>query len=56
MLLVISAEKIWDEAVKLVVSYGPKLLLAIFVLFAGFWIIKKISKLIAKLMEKRNVD
>ena len=55
-ILVISAEKIWDEAVKLVVSYGPKLLLAIFVLVAGFWIIKKLTKLIAKLMEKRNVD
>lgn len=56
MLLVISAEKIWDEAVKLVVSYGPKLLLAIVFLFGGFWIIKKLTKLIAKLMEKRNVD
>lgn len=56
MLLVISVDKILDEGIKLVVSYGPKLLLAIFVLFAGFWIIKKISKLIAKLMEKRNVD
>ncbi len=55
-ILVISAEKIWDEAVKLVVSYGPKLLLAIVVLFGGFWIIKKLTKLIAKLMEKRNVD
>ncbi len=56
MLLVISAEKIWDEAVKLVVSYGPKLLLAIVFLFGGFWIIKKLTNLIAKLMEKRNVD
>lgn len=56
MLLVISVDKILDEGIKLVVSYGPKLLLAIVVLFAGFWIIKKISKLIAKLMEKRNVD
>ena len=56
MLLVISVDKILDEGIKLVVSYGPKLLLAIFVLFAGFWIIKKVSKLIAKLMEKRNVD
>jgi len=56
MLLVISVDKILDEGIKLVVSYGPKLLLAIFVLFAGFWIIKKVTKLIAKLMEKRNVD
>lgn len=52
----ISADKILDEGIKLVVSYGPKLLLAIVVLFGGFWIIKKLTKLIAKLMEKRNVD
>ena len=52
----ISAEKILDEGIKLVVSYGPKLLLAIVFLFGGFWIIKKLTKLIAKLMEKRNVD
>ena len=52
----ISAEKILDEGIKLVVSYGPKLLLAIVVLFGGLWIIKKLSRLIAKLMEKRNVD
>ena len=52
----ISADKILDEGIKLVVSYGPKLLLAIIFLFGGFWIIKKLTKLIAKLMEKRNVD
>ncbi|MBR6176378.1 MAG: mechanosensitive ion channel [Bacteroidales bacterium] len=52
----ISADKILDEGIKLVVSYGPKLLLAIVFLFGGFWIIKKLTKLIAKLMEKRNVD
>ena len=44
MLLVISVDKILDEGIKLVVSYGPKLLLAIFVLFAGFWIIKKVRE------------
>ena len=52
----INVQNIWDKLVDLSLSYGPKLLLAIIVLIAGFWIIKKLLRLTDKLMEKRNVE
>ena len=52
----INVQHIWDKLVELSLTYGPKLVLAIIVLVAGFWIIKKLTHLTEKLMEKRNVD
>lgn len=37
-------------------KYGPQLLLALFTLFIGLWVIKIISKAIKHLFEKKNVD
>jgi len=45
-----------DEGVKLLMDKGPKILLAIVVLVVGLFIIKKISSLMKKVMEKRNMD
>ncbi len=38
------------------IAYGGKLVLAIVLLIVGFWIIKKITKIVKKILEKRNVD
>ena len=41
---------------ELAVAYAPKLLLAIVTLIIGFWIIKRIVKILTKSMEKRDFD
>ncbi|MCR5454494.1 MAG: mechanosensitive ion channel [Bacteroidales bacterium] len=51
-----NVDNILNTCTNLVLEYGPKLLLAIIVLFVGKWLIKKIGKLVAKTMGKRNVD
>lgn len=45
-----------DEITQLALVYGPKLIGALIVLIIGLWIIKRISKLINKTFEKRNID
>lgn len=45
-----------NEAVTLIMTYGPKLLLAIIVLFVGLYIIKKLTKTLSKMMKKRELD
>ncbi len=49
-------DKYIDQAGELIVSYAPKVLLAIVVLIVGLWIIKAIVNALVKLMQKRNVD
>jgi small conductance mechanosensitive channel len=41
---------------ELAVAYAPKLLLAILTLIIGFWIIKRVVKVLTKSMEKRDFD
>ncbi len=45
-----------DRAVELAMAYGPKLLLAIVVLFIGLWIINRFVRLISAGMEKSNTE
>lgn len=45
-----------DKAVELLMSYGPKLILAIVTLFIGLWVIKLFVKGIGKTMQKSNID
>jgi len=52
----INVQAIWTKLVELALTYGPKLLLAIVVLIAGFWIIKRLLRLTDIVMEKRNVE
>jgi small conductance mechanosensitive channel len=45
-----------DQIVALAVGYAPKLLLAIITLIIGFWVIKKIVKLMNKMMDKKDIE
>jgi len=45
-----------DMGMNLIMEYGPKVLLAIIVLLVGLRIVNGISKMVKKLMEKRDVD
>jgi len=45
-----------DKAYELFVEYGVKAVMAILVLIIGFWIIKRVIKLLDKTMEKRDVS
>lgn len=42
--------------IEMLIEYGPQLLLAIFTLLIGLWIIRLITRAASHLMEKRNVD
>ena len=52
----VNVQAIWTKFLELAITYGPKLILAIIILFAGFWIIKKLLRLTEIVMEKRNVE
>jgi small conductance mechanosensitive channel len=49
-------EEYVEEAGSMILTYAPKVLLAILVLIIGLWIIKRISRGMTNLMTKRNVD
>lgn len=49
-------EKYSDQAIELIMIYGPKLLLAIIVLIVGLAIIKPIVRFIRKTLTNRDVD
>ena len=42
--------------IDLALTYGPKILMAIVILFVGLWLIKKITLTIEKGMEKSGID
>jgi len=44
------------KAIELIMSYGPKLILAIIVLLIGLWIIKVVVRALRKAMEKGGMD
>jgi small conductance mechanosensitive channel len=45
-----------DTAIELLMTYGPKLILAIVVLFVGLWIVNRIVRLVGKGMERSNAE
>jgi len=45
-----------NKAVELIMLYGPKLILAIIVLLLGLWIIKLISRVTTKSLERSKVE
>lgn len=49
-------EKYADKAMEMIMTYGPKVILAIVVLIIGLWVIKKILNGMEKAMLKKNVD
>ena len=44
------------KAIELLMTWGPKLVLAIVILVVGIIIINSFSRFLRKVMEKRNVD
>ncbi len=52
----IDISKYEDKAIELVMTYGPKLILAILTLVIGLWVIKFFSKSISKMLDKRDLD
>ena len=44
------------KAVELIMVYGPQLILAVIVLFLGLWIIKLITKVMKKSLDRGKVD
>lgn len=49
-------EKYVDGLIKMAVEYGPKIIGAIIVLALGFWIAKKISRLVENSLAKKDAD
>ena len=49
-------QPIIDKAIDLLMTYGPKILLAIIVLIIGIWIINRFARVTRKLMTARNVN
>ena len=46
----------YDEAIKLVIGYAPKLILALLTLLVGLWIIKLLSRAVMKMLSRSKVD
>jgi len=46
----------FEKGVEMLMSYGPKLILAIVVLIVGLWVIRIISRMIEKVMLKHEYD
>ncbi len=51
-----SIQEIKEKITEMSVEYAPKVFLALLTLVIGFWIIGRVMKLIAKLMDKRGID
>lgn len=49
-------QKYIDLTVEILVKYAPKLAAALVILVVGGWLVKKVSLLTDKLMEKRGID
>ena len=47
---------LYNKALDFSLNFGPKVIGAIIVLIIGLWIVKKTTKSISKLMQKRNID
>ena len=56
MITLQDADKYADRAIELVMAYAPKVVLAIIVLLLGLWLIRGVTKLMDKALEKRGVE
>ena len=54
--MAVNPDTIATKAWELILTYGPKVVLAILTLIIGFWIIGWAGKAIGRLMKKRKVD
>lgn len=49
-------DKFYDKATNWLISYGPKILLAILLIIVGFWLIKKFKNITNRVLLKRRID
>lgn len=49
-------EKLMNEGLDLIFSFGPKVIGAIIVLIVGLWLVKIFTKTFSRMLEKRNAD
>ncbi|MBW2983204.1 mechanosensitive ion channel [Candidatus Woesearchaeota archaeon] len=54
--MAVDPDVIGAKAWELILTYGPKLVLAILTLVIGFWIIGWVGRVIGRVMERRKVD
>ncbi|MFP4524488.1 MAG: mechanosensitive ion channel family protein [Candidatus Woesearchaeota archaeon] len=54
--MAVDPDTIATKAWELILTYGPKLVLAILTLVIGFWIIGWVGRMIGRAMERRKVD
>ena len=52
----INVEQLTQTATEMLMSYGPKLLLALLTLIIGFWIIKRVMTMCDGMMERTQVE
>lgn len=52
----IDISKYQDTVIEMIITYGPKLILAILTLIIGLWIVKAMTNGLSKTLDKRNVD
>ncbi len=52
----INVEQLTQTATEMLMSYGPKLLLALLTLIVGFWIIKRVMTMCEGMMERSQVE
>ncbi len=50
------AELYTKRATDFAINYGPKIIIGLIVLIAGFWLINKLTKLSEKSMHRKNID
>ena len=52
----VSLDVFLTKMIDLGISVGSKILLAIVVFIVGRWIVRRLNKLLAKILEKRHVE
>jgi small conductance mechanosensitive channel len=52
----INLENFYDRAYNWVITFGPRILISIIVLFIGLWLIRLFKKWLLKVLQRRNID
>jgi small conductance mechanosensitive channel len=49
-------QKFYDQAFHWLITYGPKIIIAVIVLFIGQWLLRMFNRWLRKFMEKRKIN
>ncbi len=52
----ISLEALYEKCLEMLLTFGPKFILALIVLFVGWWIVGKVSRAIEVTLEKMKIE